>query len=243
MRRVLATSLKTRIMKNGKLHITVLYLVLTVIFCVSLIVANLVEIKTVDLGFMTITAGVVVFPISYIINDCVVEVYGFRAARLMIWVGFGAQLVVTLMLRLALWLPGSAEWTGQEAMALTYGAMPRVMAASFLAFVCGSMVNAYVMSRMKSRDASDRHFSLRAIVSTVCGEGLDSAIFFPVAFLGIFSLSTIIALIFSQVVIKTLYEILILPVTVRVVRRLKSVEHLDVSVHSDVSAEPIQFKQ
>ena len=91
-------------------------MVLTLLFCVCLIVANLVEIKTVDIGFATVTAGMAVFHISYIINDCIVEVYGFRRARMVIWLGFMANLLVTLILQLAIALPGDASWHGQEAM-------------------------------------------------------------------------------------------------------------------------------
>ena len=158
-----------------------LFLTLTVLFCVCLIVSNLMEIKTVALGPLTLTAGVVVFPLSYIINDCMVEVYGFRKARFVIWLGFAANLMVSLLLQLGVLLPGTPEWQGQEAMSLVFGAVPRILAASFAAFLCGSMVNAYVMSRMRLRQG-DRGFSARAILSTLFGEGVDSAVFFPVAF-------------------------------------------------------------
>ncbi len=207
---------------------TLPYLLLTVIFVVCLIVSNLTEIKVIDAGWFTLTAGVIVFPISYIINDCVVEVYGFSKARFMIWLGFAMSLSVALLLQLAIWLPGSPEWTGQEAMEMTYGAVPRIMVASFTAFLCGSMVNAYVMSRMKAQ-SGNRRFSIRAIVSTLWGEGIDSIIFFPVAFGGILPVSTIVSLIITQALLKTSYEIIILPVTVRVVRRLKKIEGLDVT--------------
>ncbi len=201
------------------------FLILAVLFCVCLIVANLMEIKTIDIGPLTITAGVIVFPISYIINDCIVEIYGFARARFVIWLGFAMNLLVTLLLQIGLWLPGNAEWHGQEAMDLIFGAVPRILAASFTAFICGSMVNAYVMSRMKLRSGTDnRSFSLRAIVSTVLGEGVDSAIFFPLAFGGILPWDVVISLILTQTLLKTCYEILILPVTLRVVRRLRRIE-------------------
>ncbi len=206
--------------------VSVPYLVLCVTFVTCLIIANLTEIKTVDLGWFTITAGVIVFPVSYIINDCVVEVYGFARARLMIWLGFIMSLAVALMLQLAIWLPGSAEWTLQEDMASIYGAVPRIMAASFTAFLVGSMINAYVMSRMKAaRHNTDRKaFGLRAIVSTILGEGADSLIFFPIAFGGVLPVPTIVSLIVTQAFIKTLYEIIILPVTIRTVRYIKRME-------------------
>ena len=205
---------------------SLLYLLMCIIFCTCLIIANLVEIKTIDLGPMTITAGLVVFPISYIINDCVVEVYGFRKARLMIWLGFGVSLLVAVLLQVAIILPGGSQWMWQSQMETIYGVVPRIMCASFLAFLCGSMVNAYVMSRMK-RAEGERHFSLRAVVSTVFGEGVDSVIFFPIAFWGILDTSSIISLILTQTLLKTAYEIMILPVTLRVVRKVKKAEQLD----------------
>lgn len=170
----------------SKVKISVTFMLLAVTFCVCLIVSNLMEIKTVDLGPLTITAGVVVFPISYILNDCIVEVYGFNKARLVIWLGFGMNMLVSLLLQLGVWLPGADSWTGQEAMATVFGAVPRIFAASFIAFLCGSMVNAYVMSRMKIASGG-RRFSLRAIVSSLWGEGVDSVIFFPIALMRISS--------------------------------------------------------
>ncbi len=164
-----------------------LFLLLAVLFCVCLIVSNLMEIKTVAVGPLVITAGVVVFPISYVINDCIVEIYGFARARLTIWLGFAMNLLVSLLLQLGILLPGADSWHGQEAMEMIFGAVPRIFAASFAAFLCGSMVNAYVMSRMKRASQQGRGFSLRAIVSTIWGEGVDSIVFFPIAFGGILS--------------------------------------------------------
>lgn len=206
--------------------LTLPLLVMTVLFCASLIVANIVEIKTVDIGIATITAGLVVFPVTYLINDCVVEVYGFRTARMVIWLGFAMNLFVTLILQVAIWLPGSPDWEAQQAMETIYGTVPRILVASFTAFVCGSMVNAQVMSRMKLASGG-RNFSLRAIVSTVLGEGCDSVIFFPLAFGGTLSWSVITTLIVTQTLMKTLYEILILPITLRIVAWLKRLEGID----------------
>ncbi len=210
-------------MKDAKISVT--FLLLAVTFCVCLIVSNLMEIKTVDLGPLTITAGVIVFPISYILNDCIVEVYGFAKARLVIWLGFGMNLLVSLLLQLGILLPGADSWTGQEAMAMIFGAVPRIFAASFIAFLCGSMVNAYVMSRMKiAAGGSSGGFSLRAIISSLWGEGVDSVIFFPIAFGGVLVWNEIGMLIVTQTVLKTLYEVLILPVTMRVVSALRRYE-------------------
>ena len=207
-------------------QVSALYLVLVLTFCICLIVANLVEIKTIDLGPLTITAGVIIFPLSYIINDCVVEVYGLQRAKFMIWLGFASSLFVTLALQLSIALPGSAEWASQSAMQEIYGGVPRIVAASFLAFLCGSMVNAYTMERMKRSGNDARRFSFRAILSTVYGECIDSVIFFPIAFGGVLSWRMIVSLMVTQAVIKTLYEVMILPVTILAVGRLRKVERM-----------------
>lgn len=200
------------------------FLILSMLFCVCLIVANLMEIKTISLGPLTITAGVIVFPISYIISDCIVEIYGFARARMIIWLGFAMNLLVTVLLQIGLWLPGDSAWHGQQAMELVFGAVPRILLASFTAFICGSMVNAYVMSKMRRRAADGRGFSVRAIVSTLFGEGTDSLIFFPIAFGGVLPWSVVLTLIITQALLKTVYEIIILPVTLRVVKRLRVIE-------------------
>lgn len=204
------------------------FLILTVVFCVCLITSNIMESKVVDLGWLTITAGVIVFPISYIINDCIVEVYGLRHARLTIWLGFSMNLLVSLLLQLGIILPASAQWSGQEAMELIFGAVPRVFAASFIAFVCGSMANAYVMERMKlkSGNIGAASFSLRAIVSTLWGEGIDSAIFFPIAFGGLLPWETVGQLIVTQTFLKTIYEVAVLPLTITAVRSLRRIEKI-----------------
>lgn len=222
-----------------KRTVTLPFLCLAILFVVCLIVSNLVEIKTVSLGLITVTAGMAVFPVSYIINDCITEVYGFRHARLVIWLGFAMNLLTALILHLAIWLPGGPEWHSQEAMEAVYGGVPRIMAASFAAFICGSMVNAYVMSRMKrsaqGKSRATVRFSLRAIVSTLWGESIDSLVFFPIAFGGIYSWDTIFSLIVAQALLKTLYEIIILPVTITVVRKLKQVEGIDTIDRADTN--------
>lgn len=202
------------------------FLLLTVFFSVFLILANLLEVKIVNLGFMTATGGLIVFPMSYIINDCIVEVYGFRYARLAIWLGFFMNLVAVIVIQLAILLPPDAAWTGQAAFETVFGSTARILFASFVAMVCGSMVNAYVMSKMKLGQ-NGRHFSVRAVVSTLFGETVDSCVFFPIAFYGVLPNGTLLALICTQAGLKTVYEIIALPVTVRIVEKLKQKENLD----------------
>lgn len=210
-------------MKN---KFSVPFLLLTLGFCVFLILANLMEVKVVKVWILTATAGLAVFPISYIINDCIVEVYGFQRARFVIWLGFLMNLIVVIFLQIAIVLPADPSWTAQDALSVIYGNTPRILLGSFTAFICGSMVNAYVMSKMKVM-SKGKYFSLRAILSTLFGESVDSIIFFPIAFGGILPLSTIIALIWTQAALKTLYEIVILPVTIRVVKYIKRIEKED----------------
>lgn len=210
---------------KGRFSVT--FLLLTVSFSVFLILANLLEVKIVDMGVMTATGGLIVFPMSYIINDCIVEVYGFRMARFTIWTGFFMNLIAVILIQIAILLPADVSWDGQVAFETVFGSSARILFASFTAMICGSLVNAYVMSKMKLGQ-NGKHFSLRAVASTVFGESVDSMIFFPIAFYGVLPNSTIVALIFTQAGLKTLYEILVLPVTIRVVRFLKKREDLDV---------------
>lgn len=204
------------------------FVVLAMMFTVFLILANLMEVKVVKIGVLTATAGLSVFPISYIINDCIVEVYGFAKARFVIWMGFLLNMIFVIFLQVCVALPGEPTWTGQAAVEQVFGNTPRILLGSFVAFIVGSMVNAQVMSRMKVRDGG-KHFSLRAILSTVFGETADSLIFFPIAFAGTLPVATIVTLVWTQVLLKTLYEIVVLPVTIRVVKMLKRVEGGDVT--------------
>ena len=203
-------------------------MVLGTVFCVCLVAANLLETKVIQLfGPFSATAGLLVFPISYILNDCIAEVWGFRKARLVIWLGFGMNFMVVLLSQLAVALPAAPFWEGEEGFNFVFGLAPRIAAASLTAFLAGSFVNAYIMSRMKVASRG-RHFSLRAILSTVAGEGADSLIFFPLAFGGLIWPAELLKLIGVQVVLKTLYEVVALPVTVRLVRYIKKKEGSDV---------------
>lgn len=204
------------------------FVVMAMMFAVFLILANLMEVKVVKIGILTATAGLSVFPISYIINDCIVEVYGFAKARFVIWMGFLLNMIFVVFLQVCVALPGDPSWTAQAAVEQVFGNTPRILLGSFVAFIVGSMVNAQVMSRMKVRDGGKR-FSLRAILSTVFGETADSLIFFPIAFAGMLPPATILTLVWTQVMLKTLYEIVVLPVTIRVVKMLKRVEGTDVT--------------
>ena len=198
-------------------------MIMGILFCVCLITSNLVNAKLVQIGSYSMTAGFIVFPVSYILNDCIAEVWGFRKARLIIWMGFLMNFFVVAMGGIACALPTAPYWQGEEAFQFVFGLAPRIAAASLLAFLVGSFMNAYVMSRMKLRD-KEKRFAWRAILSTIIGEGADSLIFFPAAFGGLIPLDELGKLMLLQVTAKTLYEILALPITTRVVRFMKRYE-------------------
>lgn len=202
-------------------------MVLGIVFCVCLVAANLLETKVVQLGPIAVTAGLIVFPVSYIINDCIAEVWGFRKARLIIWMGFLMNFFVVALGQIAIAIPAAPFWEGEEAFDFVFGMAPRIAAASLTAFLVGSFINAYVMSRMKVA-SQGRHFSARAILSTVAGESADSLIFFPLAFGGLMPVNELMKMMVVQVVLKTAYEIVILPMTIRVVNYIKRVDESDV---------------
>lgn len=201
-------------------------MLLSTLFCVCLIAANVLETKQISVGPVSLTGGLIVFPVSYTINDCVCEVWGYAKARLLIWMGFAMNFFFVLLGALCDWIPGASYWDNDAGFHAVFGLAPRIAAASFVAFLAGSFVNAYVMSRMKLH-SQGKHFSLRAIVSTVAGEGIDSLLFFPLALWGVVPTDELPVLMLWQVVLKTLYEIVALPLTIRVVRRVKRYEGED----------------
>ena len=156
------------------------FLIMGVVFCVCLICSNLLEVKMISLGGITATAGLIVFPISYIINDCIAEVWGFKKARLIIWSGFAMNFLVVAFAQLAIMLPGAPFWEGEEGFNFVFGMAPRIVFASLCAFLVGSFINAYVMSKMKIA-SNGKNFSARAVISTLLGESADSLIFFPIS--------------------------------------------------------------
>ena len=213
-------------MTKSKQQVSVLFMLFSSLFCVCLIAANIRETKQISVLGISLTGGLIVFPISYIINDCVCEVWGFQKARLLIWTGFAMNFFFVAMGALCDWIPGAPYWTNEAGFHAIFGLAPRVAAASFVAFIVGSFANAYVMSKMKIRDKG-RNFSLRAILSTIVGESFDSVIFFPLALGGVVPTEELPKLMLWQVLLKTVYEVIALPITIRIVKALKEHEGED----------------
>lgn len=210
-----------------KEKVSVPFMLLGILFNVCLIAANLLETKVIQIGSLTVTAGLLVFPISYIINDCIAEVWGFKKARLIIWSGFAMNFFVVALGLIAVAIPAASFWEGEEHFDFVFGMAPRIVCASLMAFLAGSFLNAYVMSKMKIA-SQGKNFSARAILSTLVGETADSLIFFPVAFGGIIAWKELLVMMGIQIVLKSLYEVIILPVTIRVVAAIKKIDGSDV---------------
>lgn len=223
-----------------KQKVSVPFMLLGILFNVCLIAANLLETKVIQVGSLTVTAGLLVFPISYIINDCIAEVWGFKKARLIIWSGFAMNFFVVALGLIAVAIPAAPFWEGEEHFNFVFGMAPRIVAASLMAFLVGSFLNAYVMSKMKVA-SQGRNFSARAIWSTVVGETADSLIFFPVAFGGVIAWKELLIMMGIQIVLKSMYEVIILPVTIRVVKAIKKIDGSDV-YDTDISYNVLKVK-
>lgn len=222
-------------------QVSVAFMICGLLFTVCLIVANIVSQKLIRIAGFDITAGLIIFPITYIINDLVAEVWGYRKMRLIIWYGFLLNFFVSIIFRITIWAPSSPHFHYQEAYSAILLHSERIVIASFIAFMFGSFLNAYVMSKMKIRQHG-RHFPVRAIVSTMVGEGADSLVFFTIAFTGLLSNHHIFIMILMQTFLKTVYEILVLPLTNLLIKRIKKYEHIDTFDHG-ISYNPFKIKE
>lgn len=199
------------------------FILMAIVFNVCLIASNLFETKIFAAGPLTLTGGLLIFPISYIINDCMTEIWGYRSARFVIWTAFIMNLFVVGVAQIVRILPAAPFWDGQEHFDYIFAANLRITIASMLAFVFGSLANSLIMDRMHKASENDKGFGWRAIASTLGGESLDSVIFFPIAFWGV-GVRNMLIMMITQIVLKTVYEIAILPITATVVRQLRKSE-------------------
>ncbi len=209
-----------------------LFLFLAVVVSVCLVISNILAVKQFDIHMFgytfTSTAGLIIFPLSYIINDCISEVWGYRNARLVIWMAFITNLLAVVMFQISVHLVPSPHWAEmQPAYASVLAQTPRIAIASMIAFLFGSFLNAIVMSKMKLRQKG-KNFWVRALASTVVGELADTFFFTVLGFLGVIPFDIVIMIIVTETVLKTLYELIILPITSMVVRYIKNREQVDI---------------
>lgn len=213
---------------------------ITALFVTTLIVSNIIAVKLVDVFGLVLPAAVVIFPISYILGDVLTEVYGYGRARQVIWLGFACNVLAVAAIAVAAWLPPAAFWHGQAAFDAILGYAPRLLAASFAAYLVGEFANAYVLARLKVLTGG-RWLWSRTIGSTLVGQGLDSVVFITLAFAGTIPPAVLAGMIATQWLVKTAYEVAATPLTYWVTARLKVVEGVD-AFDRDIDFRPIGWR-
>lgn len=209
------------------MHDSRFYTAITALFAVVLIVSNVASAKLTSFWGLTLDGGTILFPLSYIFDDVLTEVYGYGAGRRVIWTGFACTLLASAVFMAVGALPVSPEWNGQDAYMAILGLTPRIVLASLIAYLVGEFSNSYVLAKMKVITEGKWLWS-RTIGSTVVGELLDSALFVCIAFIGVFPNDVIIPLIVSNYVFKVGVEVLFTPVTYAIVGYLKKHDQRDV---------------
>ena len=202
------------------------FVVVVAILVTCLITSNIIATKIISVSGLILTAAIVIFPVSYIIGDVLTEVYGYARARQVIWLGFLGNLIAVIAIWLGGLLPAAAFWEHQAAYDVILGAAPRILVASFLAYLVGEFTNSYVLAKMKIA-MGGRRLWVRTIGSTLVGQGLDSVIFVVVAFAGILPVDALAIAIVTQWLVKSVYEAVATPFTYAVVGYLKRKDGID----------------
>ena len=212
---------------NGKNYYSTWFVFIVAIFITCLITANIVAVKLVEISGFVLPAGTIIFPISYIFGDVLTEVYGYRQARRVIWLGFFCNFIVVVAIWIGQVLPPSSFWDGQKAYERILGYTPRLLVASFLAYLAGEFANSFVLAKMKIA-TKGRWLWTRTIGSTLVGEGLDSSVFMILAFAGTIPMAAVLLAFLTQWLVKSAYEAAATPLTYIVVNFLKRKEGIDV---------------
>lgn len=219
------------------------------IFVTTLIISNIVAVKLVKIGGLTLPAAVVLFPIAYIFGDVLTEVYGYAQARKAIWTGFLCNLLAVVAIWISQILPSAPIWTmqgfdtaegAQTAFVAVLGFSSRLLAASFIAYLIGEFLNSMILAKLKVK-TKGRFLWLRTISSTIVGEGADALVFISVSFLGIVPTSVLGGMILSQWIFKVAYEVLATPLTYAVVNALKRAENENY-YDRETNFNPIRFQ-
>lgn len=213
--------------KEANNRYSVWFVLSVALFITCLITANIIAVKLINIFGLLLPAAIVIFPISYILGDVLTEVYGYRAARRVIWLGFFCNLLAVIAIWLGQILPAASFWDGQAAYERILGYTPRILVASFIAYLIGEFSNSFVLAKMKII-TQGRWLWTRTIGSTLVGQGLDSLVFITLAFGGTIPLTGLIAAIATQWLVKSAYEAAVTPFTYMVVNFLKKQEGLDV---------------
>lgn len=198
----------------------------TAVFVTCLVTSNIIAVKIVGVVGVVVPAAVIIFPISYIFGDILTEVYGYSRSRQVIWIGFACNALAVLAIWIGGRLPPAVFWNGQEAYTRILGSTPRILLASFIAYLAGEFLNSLVLARMKVLTRG-RWLWTRTIGSTLIGQGADSVVFILVAFAGSFSAADLAGVVIAQWLVKSAYETIATPVTYLIVGFLKKREHED----------------
>jgi len=201
--------------------------VISALFVAALIITNSIDQKLFVVSGLTLTVGIIIFPLSYVFGDVLTEVYGYAASRKVIWAGFGALLLMILIYSVARVLPPSPEWTHEAEFDVIFGRVPRITIASMIAYWAGEFVNSFIVAKMKVA-SSGKRMGYRFILSTVFGQAFDTVIFVGIAFIGVLPWAIMPEVVLSAWAVKVGWEIAALPVTLYVVRQLKKAEGIDV---------------
>ncbi len=214
-------------MKNNDTFVSKRFLTVAVVYVTCLLLSNLIAGKMWAVSdSITLPAAVILFPVTYIFGDIFTEVYGFRNARTIIWLGFACSFFAVVVYMLTIALPHPGFWTGQEAYQTVLGTTPRIAAASLCGYLFGEFSNSMILSRLKVATGG-KHLWLRTILSTLVGEGFDSVIFITVSFWGTMDNAVVLQMILFQYLFKVGYEVLCTPLTYAIVRHLKQKEGID----------------
>lgn len=196
---------------------TNIYMILLSLYCVALVVSNIISNRTFEIGQFMLPSAVIVFPIIYIVNDVLTECYGFKMASKAIWTAFALNLMAVAFFNIAVNLPTTTDYSSYN---IVLGNTLKPLIASVLAYLVGSFVNAKIMDIFRNH----KSLMLRCVLSTLFGETIDAAIFISIMFIGIMDFKVVCTMIVTQAIVKTLYEIIVYPITKKVIKAIKSIE-------------------
>lgn len=203
-----------------------LFVILCSLNITCLLISNVITVKTINIFGLIYTAADVIFPITYILNDVFTEVYGFNKSRFVIWISFFCNLLMVILFQITIALPSNEQFEFQNDLINIVGSTPRILIASFISFLVGNFANSVLMSKMKVK-TEGKYLALRTITSTIVGEGLDTILFVPLVFIGNLDLQNIIKLIIDIYAFKVLLEVILTPVTYKIVNIIKNKENID----------------
>jgi len=205
------------------------YSIITGLFTASLLISNTLDTKIFMLGSLALPAGILLFPIAYVFGDVLTEVYGYGAARKVIWTGFGALILMVLFYEMARQIPPAPFWDHQQSFENIFGKVPRIVLASITAYFLGEFTNSFIVAKMKlfAKVKGTVQMAFRFLVSTIFGQAVDTTVFVAIAFLGTMAIGDLALITLSGWAFKVAWEIIALPISIPLVKWLKKAENED----------------